>query len=313
MVYLPQFGSKMSTIAFKYLGQWRRTSRILRAERPDTVFVMTPPVFAALPAFWYAWRHRKQVVLDAHTAAFLFPRWKHLQWLQRLLCRRAVTTLVSNTHLGDVVRAAGGHATLVPDVPIVFEGTERFERPATFTVAAICSFDYDEPIEALFEAAARLPHVTFFVTGNPRKVPAAVRERLTANVRLTGFLSTEMYGSLLTRADVALVLTSSDHTMLRGAYEAIYQGTPVIVSNWQILRDAFPIAAVHVDNTAEAIAEGVRLAEQCAVELRSAAQQLRQHKYDRWLSTRRQILSRIGAATAATQATHLPATRGTQA
>ena len=127
MVYLPHYGSKASTIVFKYLGQWRRTSQILRAERPDTVFVMTPPVFAALPAFWYAWRHRKQVVLDAHTAAFLLPRWKYLQWLQRLLCRRAVTTLVSNTHLGDVVRAAGGHATLVPDVPVVFDGTEQFE------------------------------------------------------------------------------------------------------------------------------------------------------------------------------------------
>lgn len=313
MVYLPQFGSKMSTILFKYLGQWRRTSRILRTERPDTVFVMTPPVFAALPAFWYAWRHGKQVVLDAHTAAFLLPRWKHLQWLQRLLCRRAVTTLVSNTHLSDVVRAAGGDATLVPDVPVVFEGTEQFERPAAFTVVAICSFDYDEPVEALFEAAAQLPHVTFFVTGNPRKVPTTVRERLTANVKLTGFLSTEMYGSLLARADVALVLTTYDHTMLRGAYEAIYQGTPVIVSNWPVLREAFPIGSLHVDNTTDAIVEGVRHAERRVEELRSAAQRLRQHKYDRWISTRRQILTQIGAATTATQATHLPATRGTQA
>src|SRR5687768_611431 len=64
MVCAAALGSRASTIIIKYALQWTRTLRILRRDCPDTVFVMTPPVVAALPAFWYAWRHNKQVVLD---------------------------------------------------------------------------------------------------------------------------------------------------------------------------------------------------------------------------------------------------------
>ncbi len=293
MVYAAQFGSRPATIAFKYLVQWFETARILGRDRPDAVFVMTPPVFAALPAFWYAWRHRKRVVLDAHTAAFVLPRWRAFQWLQRMLCRRAATTLVSNEHLAGVVRAAGGHATLVPDVPIMFPDREAFPRPAAFTVVAVCSFDRDEPVAEMFAAAAQLPDVRLFVTGNPRRMPAEIAARMPANVTITGFLSTPMYGGLLAGADAVMVLTTFDHTMLRGAYEAIYQGTPVIVSDWPILRDAFPQGAVHVANTADGIARGVRAVQANPQAYREGAERLREMKLARWASTRRAIVARI--------------------
>src|SRR5688500_15352146 len=141
MVCAAALGSRASTIIIKYALQWTRTLRILRRDCPDTVFVMTPPVVAALPAFWYAWRHNKQVVLDAHTAAFLHPRWRRLQWLQRFLCRKAATTLVHAEHLAGLVRQAGGDATLVPDVPVIFPRPEPFQCPNGFTVAVVCSFN----------------------------------------------------------------------------------------------------------------------------------------------------------------------------
>ena len=74
---------------------------------------------------------------------------------------------------------------------------------------------------------------------------------------LTGFLSDGAYGSLLHDADAVMTLTTRDHTMLRGAWEAVYQGTPVIVSDWPMLRDAFDEGAVHVDNTPEGIVQGI--------------------------------------------------------
>jgi glycosyltransferase involved in cell wall biosynthesis len=296
MVYAGSLGSHPATIALKYAVQWARTARILRREQPDSVFVMTPPVFAALPAFWYAWRNRKQVVLDAHTAAFLLPRWRHFQWLQRWLCRRAATTLVSNAHLAGVVQAAGGHATLVPDVPVLFEKRERFPRTDAFTVAVVCSFDYDEPVAEIFDAAARLPEVKFFVTGNPRKVPADLMARKPANLTLTGFVSTELYGGLLSDADAVLVLTTFDHTMLRGAYEAIYQGTPVIISDWPILRDAFPHGAIHVDNSVNAIVAAVEEIAARPEHFRAGAAQLRHEKLTRWEATRRAIVARVATS-----------------
>ena len=294
MVYLEEMGSRLSTVLFKYIGQAIRTMRILDRERPAAVFVMTPPVFAALPAFWYARKHNAKVVMDAHTAAFMHPRWRRFQWLQRRLCRRAATTLVHNDHLAEVVRATGAHATVVPDVPVVFTEVERFQRPTAFTVAVVCSFNYDEPIEAIFAAAARLPDVRFFITGNPRHLDQKLRAMLPANATLTGFLSGAAYGGLLQGADAVMVLTTRDHTMLRGAYEAIYQGTPIILSDWPILRQAFDEGAVHVRNEADAIAEGVRTVQAQHGGLREGANRLRQRKQESWHSIKRAILERIG-------------------
>jgi glycosyltransferase involved in cell wall biosynthesis len=296
MVYLPSLGSRASTILLKYAGQWLHTSRILRRERPDTVFVMTPPLVASLPAFWYAWRNRKQVALDAHTAAFLHPRWRRLQWLQRALCRRAATTLVHNEHMASVVRRAGAHATVVPDVPVIFPSPEAFPRSSSFTVAVVCSFNYDEPLAAIFEAASALPDVAFHVTGNPRHLDQEIRARIPANVHLTGFLSTAAYGGLLGGADAVLTLTTRDHTMLRGAYEAIYQGTPVIVSDWPLLRDAFPRGAIHCDNTARGIAGAVRSMAASHEQYRQGAQRLRETKLRQWESTRGAIVHQIDGA-----------------
>lgn len=293
MVYRKEYGSRPGTILQKYAAQWRETSRILREERPDVVFVMTPPLVASLPAFLYAWRHGARVVLDAHTAAFLHPRWRRLQWLQRWLCRRAATTIVHNEHLADVVRAAGAHATVVPDVPVLYEATEPFDRPATPTVAVVCSFNYDEPVAAIFEAAAALPDVRFFVTGNPRHLAPELATRLPANVTLTGFISTEAYGGLISGADAVLTLTTRDHTMLRGAYEAIYQGTPVVVSDWPVLRQAFSDGAVHVDNSAPAIADAVRAIAADREGFRAGARRLRTHKLQQWAARRQALLQRI--------------------
>ncbi len=299
MVYVARLGSRPATILLKYIAQWIQTARILRHEQPDTVFVMTPPVFAALPAFWYARKRGRRVVLDAHTGAFRNRRWRRLQWLQRALCRKAVTTLVSNDHLAAGVVAAGGHATLVPDVPIVFPDAEAFPRPSGFVVAVISSFNYDEPLTAIFEAAAKLPDVRFFVTGDPRHLPPELATRLPPNVALTGFLSTPAYGGLLVSADVILTLTTLDHTMLRGAYEAIYQGTPVIVSNWPVLRESFAEGAIHVDNTADDIARAVQVMQSDLETYRAAARRLRDRKLVAWQTTRQAILARIGVEPAA--------------
>ena len=296
MIYARRFGSKASTILFKYVAQWMETARVLRRERPDAVFVMTPPLFAALPALLYTRKRGKRLVLDAHSAAFLHPRWRRFQGLQRALCRKAATTLVHNDHMAALVREAGGHATLVPDVPIEFAERERFPRPPQFTVAVVCSFNYDEPIREILAAAAALPDVRFFMTGNPRHLDPALAKSLPPNVTLTGFLSTPAYGGLLTDADAVLTLTTRDHTMLRGAYEATYQGTPVIVSNWQILRDAFPTGAVHVDNSPTQIVEAVRAVQADLPRFRQEALRLRDAKLERWQSTAAAIRGRIDPA-----------------
>jgi len=294
MVYLGRLGSHPLTVVFKYIGQAWQTWQILLRDRPRAVFVMVPPVFAAVAVWLYAAWFRVPFVLDAHTAAFLHPRWARWQWLQRALSRRAATTIVTNEHLADVVRRAGGRATLVPDVPIRFPVVDPIEKTPQFLVVAVCSFNYDEPVDEMFEAARKLPDVRFLVTGNPQRISAARRRTLPKNLTLTGFLPDAAYAGLLTSADVVMTLTTRDHTMLRGAYEAIYQGTPVIVSDWPLLRSAFDEGAVHVDNSRAAIVAAVQRVQREHERFRKGAADLRHRKLERWAATRAELLAAVG-------------------
>ena len=55
-----------------------------------------------------------------------------------------------------------------------------------------------------------------------------------------------------------MALTTGKHKMLRAAYEAIYQGTPIIISDSPMLKEEFRRGAILVENSAEAIAAAVR-------------------------------------------------------
>ena len=286
-------GSHPLTVWLKYIGQALETWRILGAERPRAVFVMTPPLFAGLVA-WAHCRMRGGVfVVDAHTAAFLHPRWRYLQALQFWICRRAATTLVTNEYLRGLVERRGAHATIVPDVPVQFEAGAAYELTGGFKVVVVSSFNPDEPVREIVDAAKALEEVSFFLTGNPKSLPAQLARDLPQNVRLTGFLSASAYGSVLTSADAVMTLTTRDHTMLRGAWESVYAGTPVIVSDWPILREAFDEGAVHVDSTPEGIAAGVEEMRRNIKAYRHGILALRARKRERWLATRERILARL--------------------
>jgi glycosyltransferase involved in cell wall biosynthesis len=173
----------------------------------------------------------------------------------------------------------------VPDVPIKFAAIEPLQRTPEFLVAVVCSFNYDEPIAEILDAARAMPDVRFMMTGNPRDLSSELQNNLPDNVSLTGFMPDPAYGGLLTSADVVMTLTTRDHTMLRAAYEAIYQGTPVIVSDWPILRSAFATGAIHVDSSARAIVDAVRRMASDYKSFRAGATELRLRKLEQWAVT----------------------------
>jgi glycosyltransferase involved in cell wall biosynthesis len=285
MVYWDSLGSHPATVWLKYLGQTLRTWRILMRERPDAVFVMSPSPVAVLAVYAFCAVARRPFVIDAHSGAFRNPLWKRLQPMQFWLCRQANATIVTNDHLADLVIRHGGHPVIVPDVPVRFAETPSGPRRAGYVVACVTSWGFDEPIEAILEAARRLPEVTFYMTGNPKSAPERLNGK-PANVLPTGFLSVTDYGALLQSADVVLALTTLEHTMLRGAYEAIYQGTPVIVSDSELLREAFDEGALHVDNTSEAIVAAVTEMRRDPAAFRQGALRLKARKEGRWVANK---------------------------
>jgi glycosyltransferase involved in cell wall biosynthesis len=292
MVYWNRLGSHPATVWLKYLGQALGTWRILARERPDAVFVMSPSPIAPLAVYAYCALTQTPFVIDAHSGAFRNPLWRRLQTMQFWLCRRARATIVTNDHLADLVRRHGGHAVIVPDVPVRFADATAAPPQNRFTVACITSFGHDEPIEAILDAARALSDVTFFMTGNPARNETRLANP-PPNLVMTGFLDVPQYGALLQTADVVLALTTEDHTMLRAAYEAIYQGTPVIVSDSALLRLAFDDGTVHVDNSPRAIVDAVRTVQRERAAYREGARRLMARKEQRWSESKAALLSAL--------------------
>jgi glycosyltransferase involved in cell wall biosynthesis len=292
MVYWAGLGSRPATVWLKYLGQAVRTWQILFREKPDAVFVMSPPVVAGLVVLPYCALRGIPFVVDAHTGAFLDRRWRHFQWLQHWLCRHAVTTIVTNTHLEARLATQGANATILPDVPVRYpEGASTFEK-SVFDVAVICSFDYDEPVDVILDAARALPDIRFLVTGDPKKVER-LRLQLPSNLSLTGFLDNVAYGQLLRGADVVMALTTGKHKMLRAAYEAIYQGTPIIISESPMLKEEFPRGAILVENSTSSISAAIRGMQSNLQKYRQEAAELRGLKEQRWERNKQLLMGKI--------------------
>ena len=292
MIYLSWLGSHPATILFKYFGQFCMTCWVLIRTRPKAVFIMSPPIFAVLPAFLYWIATRRPFVLDCHTAAFSHPRWKRFQWLQRFLERCAATNIVHNEGLAELVSSHGGHTTLVKDVPIIYGEGENYPTADGPSIAAVCSFNPDEPIGEIFAAARLLPDVNFYITGNAKNLDAGLVDQRSKNLHLTGFISDEEYGDLISNADLVMSLTTRDHTMLRGAWEAIYQSTPVVVSDWPCLRAAFTEGALFVDNSAEGIAAAIQRG-LSDTSYREGASRGRVKRIEKWAHTRDKLLSAV--------------------
>ena len=291
MIYHSWWGSNYFTVLFKYCTQALETLWLLIRHRPLFVFVMSPPAAACVPVLLYCTLSRARWAIDAHSATFNDSRWAALQFIQRLLSRRAVTTICTTPHWGELVRSWGARSDIVQDVPIAFPSASEYQVPAGPVIAVICTFTFDEPVECIFRAAAEAPEISFYVTGNSRRVAPEIMAIKPQNLHLTGFLPDADYVALLQRCTAVMCLTTLDHTMQRGAYEAAYLGRPIVTSDFGILRSAFALGTVFVRNTPEEIAAGVRRMCAEAARYEAEAKQLRANKFANWAKVKQSLLS----------------------
>jgi glycosyltransferase involved in cell wall biosynthesis len=287
----------------KYPAQAFVTWRLLWRRRPRLVLVQNPPIFAALLVALYARLARGRFIIDAHTGALVGRKWGWSLPLHRWLSRRAQATLVTNAALRDLLqrgRSSGAPVLIVEDPPVELNPAPSDRPPASGArqVVVIATYGPDEPIAALLAAARQLPEVTFAITGDARRLPPSLRAACPRNVQLTGWLSDADYSALVCRANVVVVLTVRDHTLLSGAWEALYAGQPLVTSDWPVLRMAFPQGTVFTHATPEAIRAAVCLALDQEDQLRTAMQELAEHKRQAWemsLVKLRHLLTGTGA------------------
>jgi glycosyltransferase involved in cell wall biosynthesis len=276
----------------RYLLQTARTLGILVRERPAVIFVQNPPIFAVMVVYLYAKLSGAKYVIDSHTGALLAPWWQWSLPIHAWLSRRAVTTIVTNDHLQTMVEGWGADAFIIADIPMAPTDIKPFPSDDRFRVVVINTFSPDEPVEAVLEAAEGLPEVQFYITGDPIRAKKTFLRNPPANVQFTGFLPDADYFGLLKSAQAIMVLTTDDHTMQRGACEAVSLARPIITSDWPLLRSYFNKGTLHVDNTSAGIQQGVRRAQEEQAQLEEGILQLqRDHRFE-WAEKER-LLTQI--------------------
>jgi glycosyltransferase involved in cell wall biosynthesis len=194
-------------------------------------------------------------VVDAHTDLRWY--WTRPRWLCRYLAKRALTTIVTNDHLAEEVRRLGGHSLVIADIPTSYPIKELYPVEGPFNILVVNSFSLDEPLGEIVTAAEGLGDVIFYVSGDPRYGRRGRPTSVPPNVRFTGFLPNERYYALMASSQAVICLTTQDHTMQRGAVEALSMGIPIVTSSWPLLQQYFCKGSVHVDNSAAGIRAGV--------------------------------------------------------
>lgn len=280
-LYYGQQG-KLLQAPVRYLIQALQTWHVMRRDCPDIVFVQNPPIFCVMVVFIYCQLFDARYVIDSHTGAFVSWKWRWSLGLHRMLSRRALTTIVHNKSQEKIVKCWGCRYCVLGFTPSENRAREQLSLDGKFNVAVICSFGKDEPLDVVFEAARRLLDTRFYLTGDSSRIASRLLAKKPHNCCLTDYLPYERYLSLLRGVDVIIVLTTRDHTLLAGAFEAVSLGIPLIVSNWPILQDYFFIGTVHVPNTVEGICEGVRRANHEQATLQRDILRLREQLLAEW-------------------------------
>jgi hypothetical protein len=90
-----------------------------------------------------------------------------------------------------------------------------------------------------------------------------------------------------------MCLTTRDHTMQRGACEALSRGRPIITSDWPLLRSHFANAAAYADATPESIARAVREVRDHQAAYAIAAAQVYGARRGEWLARRQRLVELI--------------------
>ena len=276
----------------KYPAQALATLRLLRQARPRLIVVQSPPSFAAWTAAFYARATGAILVIDAHSDAFERSIWMSPRWITAAVARTALATLVTNRHWAERVQSWGGVSRVVSSIPTTFAPGVAPDLGDGRHVAVVNTWAPDEPLDALLAAAATVPDATFHITGRDERV-ATLDGPIPANVRFTGFLPEDRYHGLLRTADVVVCLTTRDHTMQNGASEALSHGTPIVTSDWEVLREYFAKGTAHVDNSPAGIAAGIRTVLDDLPAHRAAVEELRAERLDDWAAARSELIDMI--------------------
>ena len=264
-----ELGCKLFIIEYKGLLRYPisifKSLLIYFKEKPKFLFVQNPSMILATLACIIRSVSNTVLIIDRHSN-FLFSRptknkfYKKLfRILSNLTIKRADLTIVTNKFIANIVCDNGGKPFILPDKLPTLIKKNHTHLKGKKNILMISSFDPDEPMENVFQAMRNLEdnRIVLYVSGNSNKLNKTIRLQKPDNVVFTGFLPEYEFVNILFSVDAVMALTTIDHCMLCGCYEAIAAEKPLITSDKEELTEYFS-DMIYVDNTPHGIADGIK-------------------------------------------------------
>lgn len=275
----------------EYIIKTWKTLHLFLQLQPKTIWVQLPPTPILHLACFYKtfFKHQLRIIADCHNSTFR-PPWIKFPGTITLL-NLCDLILIHNDSVKDQAIANGvnsEHLYVLEDPPVLIEDTtaqnqELFYHP---WILCPCSFNNDEPIQAIFDAARLAPEITFVLTGKVSRAKGIHDlSNIPLNIKLLGFLPTIEFDRLLYDTDIVLGLTKLDGIQLSVANEAVGFGKPMVLANTQVLHKLFYKGAIYVDAIdPHSIAQGCREALLKKSQLAIEVKELSLERQQRWLS-----------------------------
>ena len=299
MHYVPSPVVKKWQKPFGYLYQLVKSAKILLTRRPEEVWLHCPPTFLphlALALKPFAGRYR--IVADYHSGATA-ERWNWVPGATWAV-NHCDLILLHNEEAIPEAKAVGVQmekTVMLEDPPPTRMAPAGGAAVATDRppyVLAPCSFNPDEPIPLLLDAARLVPEIPILITGSKKRADLLGFTRdVPANVTFTDYLPLDEFERLLFGASVIFGLTNVEGIQLSVANEALGADKALVLSDTSILRSMFGEAAVLVKNTPEGLAAGLRegMAQREELEAKSCA--LKEKRIRDWRGPAAEVARRL--------------------
>ena len=235
-----------------YLIKVAVTLLVLIRDKPLQLWIQLPPGLLLHIAILYKKSFRRECVIiaDLHNS-MLRHKWINFPFARNLL-NKMDYVIAHNQAVSEELFELGVRKDIIyvlEDYPFKYEIKNDMVnggKKAPYLIFP-CSFDVDEPVEMVLEAA-RLVDMDFYITGDYSKFVKPDDFIMPDNVVFTGYLSKSDYESLLLNSSIVLGLTERDNVQLSVANEGVSAGKPLVLSRTKVLVDLYSDAAKFVDN-----------------------------------------------------------------
>jgi glycosyltransferase involved in cell wall biosynthesis len=278
--------------AIKYPILIFKTLKILIRSKVKIVFVQNPSIVLSFFVTTLKSVLNLKVIVDAHNAG-VYPlegRSKILNYITKMICKRADYVLVTNSYIAEVIKRWNGTPFILPDpIPDFSQHPEKQLQSARPYLLFICTWATDEPYMEVIEAASMLKEpIDIYVTGNfEKKLTAHEKENMPTNVKLLGFVSEDDYVSYLRNSIAVIDLTTRDHCLVCGGYEAVAVEKPGLLSSSKVNSEVFYQGFLFTENNASSIRTGIVNVIKEKGQLEKDIKKLKQHHI---LETQQRIL-----------------------